>query len=118
MSVSFTVIDDTHDLSERGLVLSRGAEAVRQRIVQRLMLFRAESQFDITIGVPYLEQVLGFDHGLAEAAVRSEIERVVDVVRVTRVSITVDPRRAAIIEVDAVVLDDEGAETAVTVGTG
>lgn len=52
-------LDDSHDIvfDQYDLALVTGQEALRQRIKQRLLLFRGEWFLDIDAGVPYFEDV-------------------------------------------------------------
>lgn len=52
-------LDDNHDIvfDPYDLALVSGAEALRQRLKQRLLLFRGEWFLDIDAGVPYFEDV-------------------------------------------------------------
>jgi hypothetical protein len=73
----------THDLdvSNLGLAIVQGADAVRQNILIKLRFWRGEWFLDTEAGTPYLEDILGKSISLAGAlaAIRASILEVADV---------------------------------------
>ena len=66
-----------------------GLESVRQRAIQRLLFLRAEWFLDITQGLPYLADVIGYQDNinLARRAIVDELLTVEDVDAVSEVQI-------------------------------
>ena len=66
-----------------------GIESVRQRVVQRLQMFRGEYYLDTRQGVPYIDDILKhqYDENLARRVVTDAILSVEDVVSVSDVAL-------------------------------
>lgn len=74
-------------------VLVSGRDAIAQAIENRLRTFRGEWFLDGSIGVPYLEQVLGRKQpnlAAVEQTLRSEILAVSGVTAITSFALTLD----------------------------
>ena len=69
-------------------------EAVRQRVRQRLLLYRGESFLDASTGVPYTSDLLGrrLPNVLASAIIADQVRGVTGVDAVTNVDVVFDPR--------------------------
>jgi hypothetical protein len=74
------------------IALVRDAAAVGQHVRQRLKTHEGEWFLDITAGVPWLNEVLGFsyDPALAEAVVKAEILNTDAVTEITSFSVRFD----------------------------
>ena len=81
MAVTISAGADLAVGDDGGLVLTRGADAVRQEVVQRLRLLLGEWLLDTDQGVPYRSQVFRRHDDAAVAAqiVVSEVESLPDV---------------------------------------
>lgn len=68
-------IYDLHLDAKGALATVDGTEAIGQHIRQRLKTYQGEWFLDVRVGVPWLDQILGyrFDPTLAEAVVKAEI---------------------------------------------
>lgn len=68
-------------------------EAVRQRVRQRLLLYRGESFLDAETGVPYTGDILGrrLPNVLASAIIADQVRGVTGVDAVTNVDVVFDP---------------------------
>ncbi|USE78978.1 hypothetical protein NDR89_20290 [Cupriavidus gilardii] len=98
------------DLSPAGdTSLIDGAERIAQQIKVTLLTFLGEWFLDITVGVPYLEQVLvkAPDRAALEAIFRSRIAAVPGVRLVRRIDLQIDHQGRAL-AVDFEVDSDEG----------
>ncbi|MYD94836.1 MAG: hypothetical protein F4Y02_14350 [Chloroflexi bacterium] len=75
-----------------GFAVADGTEAVRQRVVQRLRLFRGEAFTDADAGVPYIPDLLGarLPSALAASIVRSVLLSVDGVEDVLRIEVDLD----------------------------
>ena len=79
--------------SQRQVVIARGAEDIRQRVIERLRHWRGEWFLDRDSGMPYLEAILQrpVNAVLASSAIRSQIRSVNGVTGVRNVSSSLDP---------------------------
>lgn len=73
-----SIDQDTNDLyldASGNIGTVNNAEAVGEHVRQRLQTYAGEWYLDVTIGVPWLEDILGrkYDPALAEAVVKAEI---------------------------------------------
>ena len=74
------------------LELVDGVESVRQRVSQRLQMFRGEYYLDTRAGVPYIDDILrhNFDEELAIRVISDSILDVTDVTGVSDVVLSYD----------------------------
>lgn len=91
----------TNDLSldaDGNLATVINAEAVAQHVRQRLKSFRGEWFLDTTAGVPWLDQVLGYqyDPALAESVIKAEILGTDGVIEITSFSVRFDRTKRAL----------------------
>lgn len=75
------------------LLVINGLEALRQKIVQRLSLFKGTWIIDTNAGVPYLQEILKkpVDPGLVASILGNEILKEDDVLSLGNVSVELDP---------------------------
>jgi len=100
-----------------GFAVVDGLEAVRQRVLQRLRLYRGESFIDAEAGVPYLTDLLGerLPSALAGSIIADQIRGVRGVVAVANVDAQLDPATRRLSVSADVSADDGTASVAVTV---
>ncbi|MCY3784561.1 MAG: hypothetical protein OXG79_12375 [Chloroflexi bacterium] len=100
-----------------GFAVADGIEAVRQRVLQRLRLFRGESFLDAEAGVPYLTDLLGerLPSALAGSIIADQIRDVPGVLAVDNVDAQLDPRTRRLSVTADVTADDGTASVSVTV---
>ena len=79
--------------SQRQVVVARGVEDVRQRVIEKLRHWRGEWFLDRNSGMPYLDAILQrpLTPELASAAIRFEIRKVNGVTGVRDISFSLDP---------------------------
>ena len=92
-----------------------GIEAVRQRVRQRLLLYRGESFLDAESGIPYLQGILGerLPRALAAVLIADEIRKVAGVESVVNVDTSFDPQTRRLSVVATVITDDSTITTEV-----
>jgi len=107
----------TGDDLAAGFAVVDGLEAVRQRVLQRLRLFRGESFLDAEAGVPYLTDLIGerLPSALAGSIIADQIREVPGVLAVDNVDAQLDPATRQLSVTAEVTADDGTAAVAVTV---
>lgn len=96
------------------VLTSPGLEDIAQSVLVTLSTHRGEWSLDITLGVPWREEVLGKGRDLRqiELLIRGIVEAVPGVVRVERVTATLNrSTRALAIDLVALVETGDGQET-------
>lgn len=89
-TISFPPVVDRNG----NLTVADNLEGLRQKVVARLNIFRAEWFLDVTEGVPYFEQVLTkpVDIGLITALFNTEIQKEPEVTGLGNVNVNLDPQ--------------------------
>ena len=84
-----TTINQNQD-GDITLEIVDGLESVRQRVTQRLRMFRGEYYLDTRQGVPYIDDILkhNYDEALANRVITDTILSVQDVTGVTDISLS------------------------------
>lgn len=92
-------VDENNDVyldpKTNGIARASGAEALRQKVVHRLKLFKGEWFLDISRGVPYFQNILGenISLSLATQILTNEIKKEPEVVDVQNISFNFDSTR-------------------------
>lgn len=92
---AFAIDQASNDLylgQDGNLATVVNGEAVGQHVRQRLQTYSGEWFLDINVGVPWLEEILGFkyDPALAESVVKAEILGTDNVTAITSFSVGVN----------------------------
>ena len=74
------------------IIVINGLEALRQKIDQRLALFKGTWILNINAGVPYLQDIIKkpVDPGLAASILNNEILKESEVLKINDVSVSLD----------------------------
>lgn len=90
--IGIAIDQTTNDLifADGNLVMARDALAVGQHARQRLSTFDGEWFLDTTVGVPWLNQILGkrYDPALAESVVKASLLATDGVTEITSFSVS------------------------------
>jgi len=99
-------------LSRGDLAFARGADEVRQRVLLRLRRVAGEWAYNITLGLPWIQQILVKNPNLAliRALFVREIAATRGVLAVRTLELTLDAQRRLNIEWEIVVDNGEGRE--------
>jgi len=110
----------TGDLRVTGGELSvlTGKEALAQRIAVRLRTFLGEWIFDITIGTPWFQNILGTRRreGLIQTLVRARVQNTPGVERVVTMTVSLNKQRVA--SISGKVLAEGGDGIPISFGVG
>lgn len=111
-------LDESHDLYVRGGQVARatGADFVVQAIRTRLLLYRGEWWLDLSAGVPWFEEILGWPGALrtAEVEIRRSITETPGVTELVSFDVQLD-RRARDLRITFEVLTEYGPSDVETV---
>lgn len=100
--LAFAIDPATNDLFLDGsgnIATVSNAEAVGQHVKQRLQTYSGEWFLNTTVGVPWLEEILGgkYDPALAESVVKTEILNTDMVTGISSFSVGFDQRTRGVI---------------------
>lgn len=85
---------DTYRDVHKGGIMATGIDAIRQRIILKLSIWRGEWFLDTDVGMPYVQELIGKrgTHELLRRVVKGKIENTDGVVEVTKISLSIDAK--------------------------
>lgn len=100
-----------------GFVVAAGLEAVRQRVAQRLRLYRGEAFLNADAGIPYVGDIVGqrLPNTLAAAIIAAQIRSVPGVLDVIRLDVALNAQTRQLEVVAEVRAQDGTASASVTI---
>lgn len=88
------MLDENHDLKfvDNNLAFVENEYFVKQKIKQRLLMFKGEWFLDVTLGIPYYEDILVKDVKLSriEAIYIREVQKIEQIEEITAFDISLD----------------------------